>query len=270
MKKIIALLMTLVLLASVMATLSSCNEHEHEFETEWSSDANYHWYMCNGENCLEVSEKAAHEWTEKDGAIVCGVCGASAEDATPDEQVWEAAIAEQKFENVTIAYTVNVISLVSYEDGDPVTQDVEGVIQEHLIKVTEDCVYRFMSVLMPGSDKASENEMNFEGEQAEIQRTLFFETFFALLSEKDNFVYDATEGVYIAPATVTVTIPQGESMSAEETMRNGKLKIDANGNIEYFSCTLTEKVFMDGSISADTTADVVWTFSDYGTTVIAE
>lgn len=267
MKRFFVLLMAVVMLVSTMAILSSC-DHEHEFKEEWAMDANYHWHMCKGDNCLEVSDKAAHDWKEADGKIACAVCGASADAALPDEQVWQAAIAEQKFENVTINYAVEMISMKQNFNGVLTEEQVAGVHQDHIIKVTADKIYRKMTGNMPGSDTPSVHDNTFTGEQAVMQRKLFFETFFALLSEKDNFVYDAEEGVYIAPASVSVTIEQGEGSSVQETMTNGKLKIDANGNIEWFYCTLNEKMLSDGEIYTDGVANITWNFSNYGTTVI--
>ena len=89
MKKIITLLLTLCLILSCTAVLAACKEeHVHEFKNEWSGDASHHWHTCSGENCLEVSEKAAHEWRELGGIVSCSVCGASADVATPDEKTW--------------------------------------------------------------------------------------------------------------------------------------------------------------------------------------
>ena len=53
-------------------------------------------------------------------------------------------------------------------------------------------------------------------------------------------------------------------------MTNGKVKFDANGNLEYFSCTIKDTVYKDDEPKSEVVGDVVWTFADYGTTVLPE
>ena len=49
---------------------------EHPFATEWSKDAENHWYKCTTEGCTEISSQAAHNLVENaDGNNVCSVCG---------------------------------------------------------------------------------------------------------------------------------------------------------------------------------------------------
>ena len=49
---------------------------EHPFATEWSRDAENHWYKCTTEGCTEISSKAVHNLVENDqGNNVCSECG---------------------------------------------------------------------------------------------------------------------------------------------------------------------------------------------------
>ena len=166
---------------------------------------------------------------------------------------------------MTINYEIDVTSAVSYENG--VSRDMGQNRQEHVVKIADEGLYRKMTVYIDGSNPQV-LERAFGGLDADAQRNLFFKTFLALLAEKDNFVYDSEEGVYIAPAKISVRVEGTEGAYAVETMTNGRIKIDANGNVEYFSCTLDEKSYFDNKLSTQVIGDAVWSFSDYGTTVV--
>ena len=48
--------------------------HFHKYDTEWSSDDEYHWHACLRDNCSEPEkDKTAHSDSDKDGE--CDVCG---------------------------------------------------------------------------------------------------------------------------------------------------------------------------------------------------
>ena len=57
-------------------------EHEHDWDTAWTSDVDYHWHKCteplNGAACMEINGKAAHTWdngtvTKQPGAYTTGI-----------------------------------------------------------------------------------------------------------------------------------------------------------------------------------------------------
>ncbi|MBR2010604.1 MAG: hypothetical protein IKA06_02500 [Clostridia bacterium] len=80
MKKILSLVLAVIMCFAVATTLISCG-HEHEYKTEWSSDATNHWHDCTDPDCTEPADKAAHSWdagTVKsfvDTEYACTVCG---------------------------------------------------------------------------------------------------------------------------------------------------------------------------------------------------
>lgn len=64
-----------VLIAALMAfalVLTACDQHEHTFAEEWSSDATNHWHAATCEHKDEVSDKAAHTWGDDGKCTVCG------------------------------------------------------------------------------------------------------------------------------------------------------------------------------------------------------
>ncbi len=63
MKKIASLLLALCMCLSAFVLLTACG-HEHTYKTEWSKDATDHWHDCEGEDCTEIADKAAHTWNE--------------------------------------------------------------------------------------------------------------------------------------------------------------------------------------------------------------
>ncbi len=101
---------------------------------------------------------------------------------------------------------------------------------------------------------------------------MFFGVFQALLAEKDNFVWSNDAQVYKLEKPLSTTINFIEQDTyAIETITSGEIKFNANGNLEYFSCYLNESIYMSNNELVHTsTGDVVWTFSNYGTTVITD
>jgi hypothetical protein len=170
-----------------------------------------------------------------------------------DEEEWQESLSEQKFDNVTINYKLEII-------------EGQSADQTHVVKIAENAVYRKMTMVMGGQDMS--DEQYFTDVLAEQQKNIFLQVFLSLLADRENFEYNAEEDAYFSPSTVTVTLDMGDGMSATEVMKDGKVTFDKNGNIEYFYCELTETTIMEGQEVASITCKATWTFSDYGTTVI--
>lgn len=76
--KFVSIILTLFIICSAV-TLSACKkEHEHIFKTEWTSNASEHYHECEGDDCKEVSDKAAHVYDHACDTT-CNVCGATRE-----------------------------------------------------------------------------------------------------------------------------------------------------------------------------------------------
>lgn len=273
MKKILSFSLALILTLSLGVALVACDEHVCEFKEEWASDATHHWHECKGDNCLLTEGKAEHEWdegtvnedtataTEAEMTYKCKVCGATKGEnvqfeGAVEEEEWEAAVAEQKFDNVTIHYTF-------------ATED-QGT-QTHVVKITENRVYRKVSAtLSDGSMDTS--EMTFGGEEAAQQREMFLSIFLSLLAEKENFTYDREEKAYIMPEEVQTKLPvdsENEDYYVLETMRNGRVTFDGKGNVTSFNFWVSEATYEGENLLHESRGDITLTFSDYGTTVVA-
>ena len=60
-KSIWAFVLALCLIVPAMFMMTACG-HKHTAVTEWSSDATYHWHVCEDEKCQEQLDKAEHTW----------------------------------------------------------------------------------------------------------------------------------------------------------------------------------------------------------------
>lgn len=82
----------------------SALEHRHTFETDFSSDIDYHWYACSG--CDEVKDKAQHSWNE-------GIITKEATDSETGLIVYTCTICKRtKTEEIPLLTHIH-----SYEDG---------------------------------------------------------------------------------------------------------------------------------------------------------
>lgn len=99
MKKFLSLMLAVIMCFAVATTLASCG-HEHEFKTDWSSDATHHWHACTDPECTESADKAEHSWdagTEKEfpnteyACTVCGYKKTVAATTTVSDEQWAAA-----------------------------------------------------------------------------------------------------------------------------------------------------------------------------------
>lgn len=99
--------------------------HEHDFETEWSYDANNHWHSCVAGDTMK--DRNAHEDSDNDGK--CDVCGCvmSAAPATPSVPV--VTPAENKLPFTDVA------------ESDWFYADVEYVYNAKLMNGTSDTTF---------------------------------------------------------------------------------------------------------------------------------
>ena len=167
------------------------------------------------------------------------------------KEVWEEYIAESNFENVTINYVF--------------ATEAQGT-QTHVVKITEDKLYRAVSMVM--GDQTYEDDVTFTGDEAASQRKLFIDIFLELLANRADYEYDEEKGVYKSPKPVVKNL-EIEGQTITETMTNGEVKFDSKGNLVYFTCHLVESTTWEGQ-THETVGNVEWHFSDFGTTVIED
>lgn len=160
------------------------------------------------------------------------------------EAEWNEALKEENFDNVTVHYTIEAM----------------GQKQVHTVKIADDLVYRSMTMF------GETDEVYFTEEDALEQKNAFTAVFLSLLESRDNYEYD--DGVYVNEEEIKVTVTV-DGCRDDITMKDGEVKFDENGNLEYFTCTLTETIYdRDGNREYSYTAKSTWNFADYGKTVI--
>lgn len=79
------IIIALSMLCLFVLALASCGGHEHAYKAEWEKDATDHWHKCEvaGEECSDVSEKAAHTFEVKSTtAASCDAKGSKVEACT--------------------------------------------------------------------------------------------------------------------------------------------------------------------------------------------
>ena len=72
-KSLLTFVLAVCLIVPAMFMLSACG-HKHSAVAEWSSDATYHWHVCEDKNCNELLDKAEHTY-DNDADTTCNVCG---------------------------------------------------------------------------------------------------------------------------------------------------------------------------------------------------
>ena len=164
---------------------------------------------------------------------------------------WKEALSAPNFENVTIKYEYTM----------------EGALQKQVAKVTKDGVYRSIVAVDANGNESKPQGNYFEGENATVQRNLFLKTFLAIVEDRENFEYNKETHVYTVKAA-SARIDQAEGVYVTENAKDGQLTFNENGQVEKFVCTLTEAIYLADEKKQETTVEVTWTFSDYGTTEI--
>ncbi|MBR6769259.1 MAG: hypothetical protein IKM34_07225 [Clostridia bacterium] len=185
---------------------------------------------------------------------------------------WEAMLSAAKFENYTL----------SLEGAMTVTQNGESAVENNVketVKVTADKVLAEMYAEDEDSSASDKVTLLFEGDVAKAHKIQYEQIFLALLSDYDNFVYDAASGTYKVANTVSMDIVlKAVSLSGNGTiteifdvpavieMREATVELSADGSLVKLVCDYSQK--MELGIVTETSGITTWTFSNYGTTVI--
>ena len=116
MKKAIRLAVLALALASVITTLSACNEHTHTWSSDWSKDTTHHWHSAtcvhSAEERIPVSGLGEHSFEMVTHDPTCTVSGKKTRTCTVCGFRQEATIAATGH-----TYTKGLTELVVKEDG---------------------------------------------------------------------------------------------------------------------------------------------------------
>lgn len=223
MKKILSVILALSMCLTLGVMLIACG-HEHTWDTEWDTDETYHWHVCTGEECTEVSDKAEHDWdegkiTSKPTATangkktyVCKTCGeAKYEPVYAKTEVtaaeWEAALkldaenysilAElvmtngEEREEMTQTFKKNGVTMqITYVEGDSDSAENEYITKEG---------DKYYAYEVEGSDPAEREEITKDEYDEEMA---YLGAYLAELFKFADFTYDKTEKAYVAAEVV--------------------------------------------------------------------
>ena len=275
MKRIVSVLLAVCTCLSVGAMLASCGDeaHTHTYKTEWSKDATHHWHDCEGEACIEVSDKAEHVWDEGkitseatagesgEKTYTCTVCHATKGEAFAftgiSEEKWKAMISPATLTNYTL------------KCGGRVTQTDSGTVtvsdQSFTVKFNADncCVYG--TVKPEGEEELVLNDL-FTGEDFPPVKETYESLFLALLAEYKNYRYNSADNVYELPEPIDITI-EYEYATAFVSVSNSRVSISDDGKLLKLVCNYSQR---EEGLDFLVTSEMTYTFSDYNTTVISE
>ena len=276
MKRIISALLAVCTCLSVGAMLASCGDeaHTHTYKTEWAKDATYHWHDCEGEACIEVSDKAEHIWdegritTEATASVsgektyTCTVCqttkGESFAFAGISEEKWKAMISPATLTNYTVKY------------GGRMTQTNSETVtvsdQSFTVKFNADKCYAYGTVKPEGEEEFVIVNNLFTGEDFPPVKETYESLFLAILSEYKNYQYNSADSVYELPEPSDITI-EYEDATAFVSVSNSRVSISDDGKLLKLVCNYSQR---EDSLDFFVTSEMTYTFSDYNTTVISE
>ncbi len=246
MKKNLLLLLIAILCACTLVVFCACDNvkeqpHEHAFSADWSSDEQFHWHICTGEACTEISEKANHTWNDgeittpatetADGVktYTCTVCNATKTESidklththTFDETTWTSN-NEGHWHAATCEHTTETIAFAehTWDDGEittPATETADGV-KTYTCTVcnatkTEPVAYNGVTTeqwaaMIDKSNFANytiKNEYTYQIDGDEVTTEVIFKTTIDKISNIYADGYIDTQQGYIAEETTTAS-----------------------------------------------------------------
>lgn len=228
MKKILSVILALSMCLTLGVMLIACG-HEHTWDTVWDTDETYHWHVCTGEECTEVSDKAEHDWdegkiTSKPTAtangkktFVCKVCGeAKYEPVFAKTEVtaaeWAAAM-KLDAENFSI---LAELVMTDGEEREEMTQTIKkngAIMQTTYVEGESDTAEneyiakegdKYYAYEVEGSDPATREEITKDEYD---EGMAYFGAYLGEIFQFADFTYDKTEKAYTA---AEVTVGEGE------------------------------------------------------------
>ena len=276
MKRIVSVLLAICTCLSVGAMLASCSDeaHTHTYKTEWTYDATHHWHECEGEACIEVSDKAEHVWDEGritteatagangEKTYTCTVC-----QATKGEPFAFAGISEEKWKAMISPATLTNYTL---KCGGKMTQTSHETAivhdQSFTVKFNADKCSAYETAKLEGEEEVVLVNKLFTGEDFPPVKETYESLFLALLAEYKNYRYNSTDNVYELLEPIDITI-EYEDATAFVSVSNSRVSISDDGRLTMLVCNYSQREI---SLDFFMASEMTYTFSDYNTTVIPE
>lgn len=158
---------------------------------------------------------------------------------------WENATDVKNFDNIT--FTIEVV----FPDTDK----------------------PYVIVCKIDGDTASYREGSYpetvaDEETREAIYSIYINTVLSIVDNFDNFSYDGEKDLFVSAADIVYNVTVME-YDAVITASNTTVKIDKNKNIAEIDCNMKQE-YKENGISESLEIDVVFSFTDYGTTVVGD
>ena len=182
------------------------------------------------------------------------------------ENEWNSAVAATVFEN----YTLDLFGdMTTYING---VEQLGGEPLKERYRVTENAIE--ISLIVDGEPTYT---ITLHDDEAKVTKTELAQIFLAILSDYDNFSYNAESGEYIIGETeITVEVTaivngslSGEKMPITISVKNGSAKLSSDGKVVNLVCEYSQSMDINGQ-NMTVTGTTEWSFSNYGTTTIAQ
>ena len=157
------------------------------------------------------------------------------------ENEWDAMTAASKFDNVT--FTNNATFVSGYDSQ-----------SSHI------------NVFKMDGDKGTADGEQMNASSMEAARSMITGTAVAIVKDFDKFTYNAVTGYYSSTEDIVYNVSI-MGINATITAKNVVVKLDADMNIASISCNMTHN-FNDGGVGKTYVLNAIFTFTDYGTTVV--
>ena len=250
MKNLLLKLMAVLICFSLLSAFVACNKGPEGTEQDGSGSD-------NGGN--EAPGNGDDE-TPGDDEVPGESGGETAEEVVSEEK-WNAMVSAANFENYSFVFS-GITS--TYMDGRLVVEDEDVRSTYHVTENAVEMIVEDESIIIYDEDAAQQKD--------ELSRL-----FLAILSEYDNFVYDAEKCVYtiddaVIEVEVTVIVdgtPAPEKTPLRVEVKNGEATVSRDGKVVKLVCDYTQSLTQMG-YEITITGATEWVFYDYGTTVISE
>jgi hypothetical protein len=160
------------------------------------------------------------------------------------EDVWEDALEEANFNNVT--FSMNV----STNEGDSEFVEIKLVGDSYAVRESLE----------------EEFEVDTDPETVASVKNVYVNTVLAIADNFSDFTYDATNDCYKASSDIVYTVTV-QGINASITTKDTVVTLNAQNGIAKIVCEMTQS-FVSGDQPNTLTFDVEFTFSNYGTTTL--
>lgn len=184
--------------------------------------------------------------------VACDPAGNPDEDKLAElgkvtEEEWNAAISEEKFDNVTFAFVASLTS-------------PHAVVDNVVCKIDGDKGW------YSETEEDWHHEEYADEEILAALKSIYMNTTLAILENFNDFTYDSATGTYSAKKDIVYNVTVME-YAATITASNVKVKLDADKLVAEISCDMKQEYTSENE-NGTIILNIIFNFYDYGKTVV--